>query len=40
MSFQAIADRLTADGIPTATGKAKWQKGTVARIIKRLERED
>ncbi len=39
MSYQQIADKLTGDGIPTATGKTVWKKGTVGNVIKRLKKE-
>ena len=37
LSYQQIADRLNADGIPTATGKGPWLKGTVGNIVKKLK---
>ena len=40
LSYQAIADRLTADFIPTATGKPEWSKGTISNIVKRLKKGD
>jgi len=35
---QAIANRLTADGILTLTGKGKWHRGTVENILKRPQK--
>lgn len=34
-SFQAIADELTAAGIPTPTGREAWSWGTVERVVRR-----
>lgn len=34
-SFQAIADELTAAGVPTPTGGAAWSWGTVERVVRR-----
>lgn len=36
LSMRTIADRLTADGIPTATGSARWSHTTIQRIVGRL----
>ena len=33
-TLRSIADQLTSDGIPTATGNAVWKHSTIARIIK------
>jgi excisionase family DNA binding protein len=33
LSFQAIADQLNAEGIPTLSGKGRWQKGTIANLL-------
>jgi hypothetical protein len=32
-SYKQIADQLNADGIPTKTGKDKWQCGNVAAVL-------
>ncbi|APE09633.1 hypothetical protein BO226_10815 [Rhodococcus sp. 2G] len=32
-TFQAIADRLMSDGIPTARGKATWYPATVKAVM-------
>jgi hypothetical protein len=32
-SLQHIADRLNADGVPTLSGKGRWQKGTVGNLL-------
>lgn len=37
LSFQSVADRLNADGVPTATGAGQWYPATVAKVIKSLE---
>lgn len=36
LSMRTIAQRLTADGIPTATGSARWCHSTVQRVVKRF----
>jgi excisionase family DNA binding protein len=33
LSYQAIADRLNAEGIPTLSGKGRWQKGTISNLL-------
>jgi hypothetical protein len=33
-SLQHIADRLNADGVPTISGRGKWQKGTIGNLLK------
>jgi hypothetical protein len=33
LSLQHIADRLNADGVPTLSGKGKWQKGTIGNLL-------
>ncbi len=32
-TFQAIADGLMAEGIPTARGKARWYPATIKAVI-------
>ena len=32
-SYQQIADALNAAGVPTFSGRGKWQKGTVGKLI-------
>jgi excisionase family DNA binding protein len=32
-SLQAIADRLNTEGVPTLSGRGKWQKGTIANLL-------
>ena len=32
-SFQAIADQLNADAVPTKSGKGRWSKGAVGRAL-------
>jgi hypothetical protein len=34
LSLQAIADRLNNEGVPTLSGKGRWQKGTVSNLLK------
>ncbi|GMU83742.1 MAG: hypothetical protein AMXMBFR47_36120 [Planctomycetota bacterium] len=36
-TLREIADRLTADGVPTKKGRARWTHQAVARIIQRLQ---
>ena len=38
-TFQAIADRLNADGVPTAQGGAKWHPSSVSAVIAAHEAE-
>jgi hypothetical protein len=33
-SHQAMADRLNAEDIPTLSGKGRWQKGTIGKLLK------
>ncbi len=33
LSLQAIANRLNTEGVPTLSGKGKWQKGTVGNLL-------
>jgi hypothetical protein len=33
LSLQAIADRLNTEGVPTLSGKGRWQKGTVSNLL-------
>jgi len=39
LSLQKISDQLQADGMPTIRG-GKWQKGTVAGLVKKYEAQD
>jgi hypothetical protein len=34
--MRAIADGLTADGVPTATGAARWAQSTIQRVLQRF----
>jgi DNA invertase Pin-like site-specific DNA recombinase len=36
MTQVAIAARLTADGVPTPRGAARWRQGTVSKILRRV----
>lgn len=36
LSMRTIAQRLTADGVPTATGRARWCHSTVQRVVQRF----
>jgi hypothetical protein len=33
LSLQAIANRLNTDGVPTLSGKGRWQKGTIGHLL-------
>lgn len=33
LSLQKIADRLNNEGVPTLSGKGKWQKGTIGNLL-------
>ena len=36
LPLQAIADRLTVEGVPAPGGGARWYKGTIGQIVRRL----
>ena len=33
LSLQKIADRLNHEGVPTLSGKGRWQKGTIGNLL-------
>ena len=33
LSLQKIADRLNNEGVPTLSGKRRWQKGTIGNLL-------
>jgi hypothetical protein len=33
LSLQKIADRLNKEGVPTLSGKGRWQKGTIGNLL-------
>jgi hypothetical protein len=33
LSLQAIANCLNNDGVPTLSGKGRWQKGTIGNLL-------
>jgi hypothetical protein len=33
LSLQAMANRLNNEGIPTLSGKGRWQKGTIGHLL-------
>jgi Recombinase len=33
LSLQKIADRLNSEGVPTLSGKGRWQKGTIGHLL-------
>jgi DNA invertase Pin-like site-specific DNA recombinase len=39
LTMAAIADRLTEESVPTATGKARWFPSTVKSVLMSLERD-
>ncbi len=34
LSYQGIAERLNAEGVPTLSGRGKWRKGTVGNLLR------
>jgi hypothetical protein len=38
LSLQAIANRLNNEGVPTLSGKGRWQKGTIGHLLAQKER--
>jgi excisionase family DNA binding protein len=37
LSLQAIANQLNAEGVPTLSGKGRWQKGTIGDLLAQAE---
>jgi excisionase family DNA binding protein len=37
LSLQAMADRLNAEGMPTLSGRGRWQKGTIGNLLAQVE---
>jgi Recombinase len=37
LSLQAIANRLNKEGVPTLSGKGRWQKGTIGNLLTQAE---
>jgi hypothetical protein len=35
LSLQAIANHLNSEGVPTLSGKGRWQKGTIGNLLAR-----
>jgi hypothetical protein len=33
LSLQAMADRFNLEGVPTLSGKGRWQKGTIGKLM-------
>jgi hypothetical protein len=33
LSLQTIANRLNTEGVPTFSGKGRWQKGTIVNLL-------
>ncbi len=38
LSMQALANQLNDAGVPTISGKGRWQKGTVSTLLAESER--
>jgi hypothetical protein len=36
-SHQAMADRFNTEGTPTLSGRGRWQKGTIGKLLARAE---
>ena len=32
-SLREVADRLNAEGVPTLSGKGRWQRGTLSNLL-------
>jgi Recombinase len=39
LSLQKIADRLNNEGVPTLSGKGRWQKGTIGHLLAQMEED-
>jgi Recombinase len=37
LSLQAIANRLNNEGVPTLSGKGRWQKGTISNLLAQMQ---
>jgi Recombinase len=37
LSLQQIADLFNAEGVPTLSGKGRWQKGTIGKLLAEKE---
>jgi hypothetical protein len=37
LSLQAMANPLNAEGVPTLSGKGRWQKGTIGNLLAQAE---
>jgi hypothetical protein len=37
LSLQAIANQLNGEGVPTLSGKGRWQKGTIGNLLAQAE---
>jgi Recombinase len=37
LSLQAIGNRLNTEGVPTLSGKGRWQKGTIGNLLAQAE---
>jgi hypothetical protein len=38
LSLQSIANRLNTEGIPTLSGKGRWQKGTISNLLAEVQK--
>jgi hypothetical protein len=39
LSLQAIANRFNTEGVPTLSGKGRWQKGTIGHLLAQAKEE-
>jgi len=39
LSLRAMANRLNAEGVPTLSGKGRWQQGTIGKLIAQAKGE-
>jgi Recombinase len=37
LSLQAMANRLNNEGVPTLSGKGRWQKGTIGNLLAQIQ---
>jgi hypothetical protein len=37
LSLQAMANRFNSEGVPTLSGKGRWQKGTIGNLLAQIE---
>jgi hypothetical protein len=37
LSLKAIANRRKTEGVPTLSGKGRWQKGTIGNLLAQIQ---